>query len=442
MHATGLLKIFILGMVICFSFSCAPQKINASGSSVSSGNEVIYHVSQRSFYDSNSDMIGDLDGLHQKLDYLQDLGITSILLSPLSESVFYHNYFPSDFSKIDSTYGNMDDYIYLAKEIHRRGMKIYFAIQRKVAPVNLKNKKVLEYNINLFKYLVDPDKDGKFDDGVDGFCFDQKPQLTEIFESFWTPVIKSIKNLNPALVNIAEQADWNSWGKEYVGNGGVDRVFAFKLVDALRSFKKGYLSLMADSAFHILPKGKQQVVFIDNSGMSRYSFSVENSLPKIKIGAALNLLLGGVPSIYFGQEIGMTAEHKNTGIWRDSAHLKPGDGISLEEGRPDSNSIYNFYKKMILIRKSNPVISTGAYKNLANTNDYVFTFQRRLGKKAIIVAINLSKMAQGTAITDKAFNFERKTLVQLNGNEYPDLDKNELLVQLPPYGIEVWQISN
>ena len=55
--------------------------------------EVIYHLFQRSFYDSNGDLHGDLKGLQQNLDYLQNLGVTSILLLPLYESVFYHNYF-------------------------------------------------------------------------------------------------------------------------------------------------------------------------------------------------------------------------------------------------------------------------------------------------------------------------------------------------------------
>src|SRR3546814_15561910 len=48
--------------------------------------EIIYHVFQRSFYDSNGDNHGDLNGLRMKLDYLQELGVTSILLTPLYES--------------------------------------------------------------------------------------------------------------------------------------------------------------------------------------------------------------------------------------------------------------------------------------------------------------------------------------------------------------------
>ena len=63
--------------------------------------EVVYHVCQRSFYDSNDDLNGDLNGLRQQLGYLQELGVTSILLLPLYEADCYHNYFATDFEKID-----------------------------------------------------------------------------------------------------------------------------------------------------------------------------------------------------------------------------------------------------------------------------------------------------------------------------------------------------
>ena len=91
--------------------------------------EIIYHVCQRSFFDSNGDKQGDLNGLRQKLGYLQDLGITSILLLPLYDADCYHNYFANDFEKIDPSFGTMQDYINLVKEIHQRGMKIYLDME-------------------------------------------------------------------------------------------------------------------------------------------------------------------------------------------------------------------------------------------------------------------------------------------------------------------------
>src|ERR1700712_2139053 len=184
--------------------------------------EIIYHIFERSFYDSNGDNHGDLNGIRQKLDYLQQLGVTAILLTPLYESVFYHNYFASDFKKIDPSYGTMQDYLSLIKELHRRGMKFYMDMEtqyvtedhlwwkdgvnnlnspysdyilyddkahtkpstiifnlkgllgydsvfRKITTVNLYSSKVLEYNYDLFKFWMDPNQDGRFDDGVDGF---------------------------------------------------------------------------------------------------------------------------------------------------------------------------------------------------------------------------------------------------------------------------------
>lgn len=95
--------LFFPFIISLFLSSCVPKKISNEIYSFNPDNEIIYHVFQRSFYDSNGDEIGDLNGLRQKLDYLQHLGITSIQLLPLYQSPFYHNYFSDDFYKIDST---------------------------------------------------------------------------------------------------------------------------------------------------------------------------------------------------------------------------------------------------------------------------------------------------------------------------------------------------
>jgi len=497
--------------------------------------EVIYHLFQRSFYDSNGDLQGDLNGVREKLDYLHDLGVTSILLLPLYESVFYHNYFSGDFEKIDEEFGSMTDFIELVKAVHAHGMKIYLDMEtqyltedhlwwkdsygnlnsqysdymlyddpahtkpasmvfgltsltgydnttRKIGTVNLKNKNVLEYNYKLFKYFVDPNGDGKFDDGADGFRLDHmmdnldgKPQLTNLFADFWSPLFLRLRQVNPNLKFIAEQANWMSYGFEYLKEGNVDRVFAFGLQYAISSFDKKKIEAIADTTFNGTPAGKEQVVFIENHDMKRFASAVNRDLNKEKVGAALSLLLGGVPSVYYGQELGMFGSggfnrfnntdgndipqreafewnrsdagkgmaiwYKDSGPWWDSTNLKANDGVSLEEEKNDPVSLYNFYKKMITLHRSNQAIAFGSYKKVDNDNASVLTFMRSFQNKKVLVAVNLSSSNQVSNVISGSSgtgNFSSASLHLLYRSSEPNNKTQALSFDLKPYAIEVW----
>ena len=86
---------------------------------------VVYHIYPRSFYDSNNDGIGDLQGIIQKLDYLRQLGIDAIWLSPIYKSPQAdYGYDVSDYKKIDSAYGSMEDFKELLNLCHSKGIKL------------------------------------------------------------------------------------------------------------------------------------------------------------------------------------------------------------------------------------------------------------------------------------------------------------------------------
>ena len=86
---------------------------------------VAYQVYPRSFNDSNGDGIGDIQGIIEKLDYLQDLGIDVIWVSPIYQSPNDDNgYDISDYKDIMADFGTMADFDELLKETHQRGMKI------------------------------------------------------------------------------------------------------------------------------------------------------------------------------------------------------------------------------------------------------------------------------------------------------------------------------
>ncbi|MFI5160251.1 MAG: alpha-amylase family glycosyl hydrolase [Sphingobacteriales bacterium] len=528
-----IIVLLVFCMLCGLNLSAQTHKKSPKGPAVK--DEIIYHIFQRSFYDSNGDGQGDLNGIRQKLDYIQQLGATAILLTPLYASPYYHNYFADDFYKIDPKYGTMKDYLALIKELHRRGMKFYMDMETqyvtenhtwwkdgvgnpkskyadyilyedsahtkpasivyglygfkgyddvytKITTVNLNSPKVLDYNYHFFKFWMDPNSDGKFNDGVDGFRLDhmadnldQKPALQNLFGNFWTPLLGKLRKVNPKISIVAEQ-DWASMGVDYLKRGGVDRVFDFRMAFAIRSFKKTELAKAADSTYILTPKNKQQVIFIENHDVPRFSYGVKGELPKLKVGAALNLLIGGIPSIYYGQELGMTGNsakfgptdaneipdrqafewyksdegkgmaywYKLNGPYKDQFNDdKPNDGISLEEEKGDPNSLWNFYHGLIALRKANPVIIHGAYKNLLNSSDEVYSFERYLGKQKVVVAVNLSNKEQVVAIQLTGKETKIKTLhgvTKISIVVQPDVP-NAITVIMPPYGIGVWEVK-
>ncbi|KOR76815.1 alpha-amylase family glycosyl hydrolase [Paenibacillus solani] len=94
--------------------------------------DVYYEIFVRSFYDSDGDGIGDLQGVIEKLDYLNDgdpnttddLGVTGIWLMPINPSPSYHGYDVTDYRSIHPDYGTLDDFKRLLAEADKRGIKI------------------------------------------------------------------------------------------------------------------------------------------------------------------------------------------------------------------------------------------------------------------------------------------------------------------------------
>ena len=536
-------KTFILSLLsFLLAFTCPAQTSDAR----TGQKEVIYHVFERSFFDANGDREGDLRGLQEKLDYLQQLGVTSVLLTPLYKSIYYHNYFADDWKTIDPAYGDMRDLADLARGLHARKMKLYIDMEtqyvtdhhawwgsamgnlhspernyilfedslhekpspiiwgitelkgfdgqsRKVTTVNLRDSGVLRYNERLFAYFADPNGDGKFDDGVDGFRLDHtmddldgNPRLNGLFKSFWAPLIASVKSLNPRLTFVAEQADWGSFGFDYFSKATVDRVFAFRLAMAITSFDKSQLQKAADTTLGMLPAAKEQVVFIENHDVDRFASRVNRDPGKERVGAVLNLMLGGVPSIYYGQELGMFGAggfnkfgstdandiprreafewyaadtgkgmalwYKDTGPWWDSTNLKPNDGVSLEEEQGNSQSLWNWYRQLLALRKAHFVLQSGNYVALDNSNPKVFSWGRRLGNGDLAyLIVNLSDEPQETvpdAGAEGAFAgrkiFGDATANRQKGQKGQNGQNDQIgqigktIVHLPPYGAGVW----
>ena len=332
--------------------------------------EVFYQIFTRSMRDSNGDRQGDLGGIEQSLPYLQRLGVTSILLTPIQPSPFYHNYFPDRPSGIDPAYGTMADFRALARAIHARGMKLYLDEEFQYVtydhpwfksalgnpsspysgffffhgPNNTKPESAvfgitiapgfpgidvgittINMNASAFKrwaadYLmswVDPNHDGDLSDGVDGFRLDHmmddldnKHIDTNLFDGFWKPIFARLKQTNPRLKFIAEQWDWG-YGGDYLRRAGVNAVFDFPLAGAIRSFDKAKIVDAIDKTAAAVPPGKHELTFIENHDMPRTASDANMTPEKLRTAATLSILLNGTPLLYYGQELGVRGKPRD-----------------------------------------------------------------------------------------------------------------------------------
>ena len=87
--------------------------------------DVIYQIYPRSYYAANGKGIGDIPGINSKLDYIQDLGIDRVWLSPFFKSPMKdYGYDVADYCKVDPMFGTNDDFFKLVKDVHSKGMTI------------------------------------------------------------------------------------------------------------------------------------------------------------------------------------------------------------------------------------------------------------------------------------------------------------------------------
>ncbi len=505
-------------------------------------NEVIYHVMQRSFYDSNNDKHGDLNGFVEKLDYLKELGVTTILFTPLYESGFYHNYFPTNYENIDPEYGTKEDYINFVKAVHKKGLKFLMDMETQYAQsgniwfddsyqnpeseysdfifysdslnqypeqifmpsksplhdftawpgdkhnivfLDLNNERVVNWMNDFYMYWVDPNNDGNFDDGVDGFRIDHimddldyKGLFTNMYQDFWRPIFENCKRINPNIFVLGEQSNWNEYGEQMVDKSGADAAFSFPLrfalageegthdmyIDPTSNGVKMEASRIHDVVIESLSKftdSTYTVNFLENHDTARWATVVNNNDGQKQVAAILNILLPGIPSIYYGQELGLTGQtsewgsdanhipvreafpwtadlnasgnalwYKDTGEWWDQSfwNTENLDQLSLEYQQKDDNSLWNHYKKLIDLRTSYESFRSNAYKPILKNTKGIMAFERYHDNEICTVIINTS---------DKPVEFatDFSALSELYASGFSQ--KNSTL-KLEPYG---WVIS-
>ena len=329
---------------------------------------VFYEIFVRSFNDSNGDGIGDFNGITQKLDYLQSLGVTALWLMPIHPSPSYHGYDVLNFYAVNPQYGTLDDFKRLTSEAHSRGIKIildlvlnhtssqhpwfvdansgpqakyrnwyvwseteqgngwypgnggnYFGLFWSGMPdLNYRNPEVTAQMEKVARYWLT-------EIGVDGFRVDAAKHLIEADgKTENTPATHEwFKGFYQAYK--ADQPEAFAVGEVY-GAGGflaktytdqLDEVFNFELASGMLNSANGGAKSGIESAYKFtlkdMPNG-QYATFLTNHDQNRVMSVLNGKVEKAKVAASLLLTAPGTPFIYYGEEIGMKGQKPDEDI--------------------------------------------------------------------------------------------------------------------------------
>lgn len=424
---------------------------------------VLYEVFVRSFADSNGNGVGDLDGITGRLDYLRGLGVTAIWLTPIHPSPSYHGYDVTDYLSVNPDFGTTQDLLELVEAAHARGMRVIldfvashtsryhpffldaygnpdspysdwylwkdpahvtyqsFFGNESMPSVNHQTEAANRYFIDVARHWMDLDGDGDYTDGIDGFRCDYALGSPH---AFWKELRAALKALNPEVLLLGEV-----WVEDPVTQAPYfedefDALFDFPLYHVLQGSPEvagdgllgggGFVSRLVnvvEEQHEVFPPHAVLVRFAGNHDTDRVASEVRGDEARMRLAAALVATAGGIPMLYYGDEVGLRG-HKGNGPFYDEYRRepmpwtasgrgggtpdwfadrrfdRPWDGVSVEEQDGDPGSLLNFYRHLYQVRAASPALRDGDYELLASAPEDVWAFWRWTDDQVVSVLLN------------------------------------------------------
>lgn len=434
-------------------FAVTDDELKGGVTASSGGGRVFYEIFVGSFSDSDGDGIGDLRGIINRMDYLNDgdpdsglsLGVEGIWLSPIFTSPSYHKYDVTDYYTVDPQFGTEADLKELLDLCHERNVKVILDLV-----INHTGKLNAWYG-NFVKAHRSEDTESEYYDlyswydkswgaapagrsyaqvsgtdhyvecnfsndmpelnfdspyaralvldvarhylalGVDGFRFDAAKYVyfgdNQASANFWKWYIDELKKDYPDMYTVAEVWDADAivtayyratdcFDFEVSGSGGYIAETAKKGdVNAYTAYVQRYLDKIG-----VLRPGAEITPFITNHDMDRAAGFLTTASGAMQMAANLYILGPGTPFIYYGEELGMRgsrggantdANRRLAMLWGDGDTVTDPKGSTYSSSNQitttaadqmkDSESLFNYYKRLIMIRKANPAIALGTY---------------------------------------------------------------------------------
>lgn len=389
---------------------------------------------------------GDLVGVRERLDYLQDLGVTALYFNPIFQSASNHRYHTHDYYKVDPLLGGDEAFDALLAECRRRGVRIvldgvfnhasrgFFPFNDvlengKASPwldwfnfhdhppnsydhgrppgyeawaglhalpkLNTDNPQVREYLMRIGEYWLRK--------GIDGWRLDVPSEIRS--EGFWQEFRQRIKAINPEAYIVGEV-----WGdsRQWLQGDQFDGVMNYLFAEAAIAFSAGHRvrpetvegrsyapwpgingCAYAAKIDHLLslypwPVQLTQLNLLGSHDTSRFVTIAGDDRASVRLGTLLLFTFPGAPSIYYGDEIGLGGALPDHWVRKSFPWDHP--------QRWDLDALA-FHKAIIALRQSHPALQTGDYIPLYADPD-VYAFARTLQGSAMITAVNVAGVSR------------------------------------------------
>ncbi|EMT38717.1 Glycosidase [Thermoanaerobacter thermohydrosulfuricus WC1] len=365
---------------------------------------------------------GDLQGIIDKIDYLKDLGINAIYLTPIFLSHSTHKYDTTDYYTIDPHFGDTQKARELVQKCHDNGIKVifdavfnhcgydFFAFQDVIKngkkskywdwfniyewPIKTHPKpsyeafadtvwrmpKLMTKNPEVQKYLLEVAEYWIKEVDIDGWRLDV---ANEIDHHFWRKFREVVKAAKPEAIIVGEVwHDASPWLRGDQFDSVMNYPFRNAVVDffAKRKISASRFNTMITEQLMRHMDSVNRVMFnlTGSHDTERFLTLANGMVARMKLALVFQFTFVGIPYIYYGDEVGMVGDYdpdcRRCMIWEEEKQNK---------------SIFNFYKKLISIRRENEELKYGSFCTLYAIGR-VFAFKREYKGKSIIVVLNNS----------------------------------------------------
>lgn len=475
-------KTFItLILITCFLFASSPSAALAQKENRLWQEETVYSLMVDRFNNGNikndidvntQDPLayngGDFQGIIDKLDYLKEMGFTTIRLTSIFDNTDggYHGYWVNDFYQTDEHFGSVKTFKKLVNEAHNREMKViidfvtnnvskdhtwvkdsekqnWFHPQQEIS--NWEDQQEIENgwvnglpdlnqdNAEVKQYLIDAAKWWINQTNIDGYSL---PEVNHVPISFFHDFSTAVKKEKDEFLLIGVPSTNSKLDPEDYENAGIDSFFDYQKSNDLRSD-----FALTDQSFSPLysntDKGKGTQLslnFFDNELTTRFTSDIveERHFPGARWKTALTYTYTtpGIPVVYYGSEIAL-------------------NGGEIPDNRKQMNfrtekELIEFITKLGELRNQLPSLTRGSMEMIYE-QDGMTVYKRIYQDETTIIAINNTSESQTVSLTDEHLEGEKELRGLLKGdlarskdNQYDiiiDRDEAEIYVLAEKSGI-------